>query len=248
MTYKAYWGTEADNFGDLLNKNVLDYCGVQHKHTKNHGDANLFCIGSVIRLAKRNSIILGSGIIKGLHAGSNEDLDPTNTYEFVRGPRTRARVLAAGCKCPEIYGDPALLVPRFVDPLPKKYKIGFVPHYKHKNKYTRDLAENKGWEFIDVSNKDPLAVVQKITQCSKIVSTSLHGIIVAHAYGIPAAHLNVGDKNFEKLYGENTKFIDYYESVKLKHKNRDMNNLTYEVGTLPDLDQIESLIRKYANV
>lgn len=241
--FKAYWGTEEDNFGDLLNKNILDYCGVQYTHTENFLDANLFCIGSVIRLA-RKSIILGSGIIK---SGTPEELHPENTYEFVRGPRTRERVLAAGCKCPEIYGDPALLVSRFVDPLPKKYKIGFVPHYKHKNKYTQDLAENKGWEFIDVSNKDPLAVVQKITQCSKIVSTSLHGIIVAHAYGIPAAHLNVGDTNFEKLYGENTKFIDYYESVKLKHKNRDMNNLTYEVGIIPDLDQIESLIRKYAN-
>ena len=247
MTYKAYWGTEEDNFGDLLNKNVLDYCGVQYTHTDNPLDANLFCIGSVIRLAK-NSVILGSGIIKGLHGGSPEKLDPNNTYEFVRGPRTRERVLACGGKCPPIYGDAALLAPRFVDPLPKKYKIGFVPHYIHKNKYTRDLAENKGWEFIDVSNKDPLAVVQKITQCNRIISTSLHGIIIAHAYGIPAAHLNVGDKNFEKLYGENTKFIDYYESVNLKHKNRDMDNLEYSVGELPDLDLIESIIRKYANV
>lgn len=242
---KAYWGTEEDNFGDLLNKNILDYCGVQYKHTTDHGDANLFCIGSVIRLAKRNSVILGSGIIK---SGTPEVLDPTNIYEFVRGPRTRERVLAAGCKCPEIYGDPALLVSRFVDPLPKKYSVGFVPHYKHKNKYTKDLARDKEWEFIDVSNKDPIAVVQKITQCDRIVSTSLHGIIVAHAYGIPAAHLNVAGDDFEKLYGENTKFVDYYESVQLKHKNRDIDNLDYQVGTLPDLDQIETLIRKYANV
>lgn len=242
--YNAYWGTEADNFGDLLNKNILDYCGVQYNHTLDYEKADLFCVGSVIRLAK-NAVILGSGIIK---SGTPEELDPNNTYEFVRGPRTRERVLACGGTCPEIYGDAALLLPRFCLPEPKKYKIGYVPHYKHKDdKYSMSMAEEHGWEYINVTNEDPLVVAKKISQCHKIVSTSLHGIIAAHAYGIPAAHLNIHEI-FVELYGNSTKFVDYYESVQLKHQNRDADNLVFEVGTLPDLDQIESLIRKYANV
>lgn len=238
--YNAYWGTEANNFGDVLNANILDYCGIKHKHTVVYQQANLFCIGSVIRLAK-NSVILGSGIIK---SGTPEELDPSNTYEFVRGPRTRERVLASGGQCPPIYGDAALLLPRFCPALPKKYKIGFIPHYEHKNKYTIELAREKNWEFIDVSNRDPLVVARKISQCEKIVSTSLHGIIGAHAYGIPAAHIRLD--NQKELYGVITKFVDYHESVNLDHQLSSIDNPYYQTGTLPDLDQIETLIKKYA--
>jgi pyruvyltransferase len=241
--YKAYWGTEADNFGDILNKNILEYCGVQHEHTTDYEDANLFMVGSVVRLAK-NSVVLGSGIIK---SGTPEELDPNNTYEFVRGPRTRERVLACGGTCPEIYGDAALLLPRFCPPGEKKYRIGFVPHYEHINDYSKTLAEERQWHFIDVRRKDPLFVAKEISACEKIVSTSLHGIIAAHAYGIPAAHYNIDiTKKLKNLYGESTKFVDYYESVGLKHKYRSIDDLEYTVGTLPDLNLIESLIRKYA--
>ena len=236
----AYWGTEADNFGDVLNANILDYCGIKYKHTVVYEHANLFCIGSVIRLAK-NSVILGSGIIK---SGTPEELDSKNTYEFVRGPRTRERVLACGGTCPPIYGDAALLLPRFCKEESKKYKVGFVPHYEHKNKYTIELAKQKNWEFIDVSNVDPLVVARKISSCEKIVSTSLHGIIAAHAYGIPAAHIEINQK---ELYGTITKFVDYHESVNLEHQLSDIDNPYYQTGTLPDLDKIESLIRKYAD-
>lgn len=241
MKLKAYWGTEENNFGDLLNKTILDYCRVSYEHTTNYKEANFFCIGSVIRLAK-NSIVLGSGIIK---SGIPEELDPNNRYEFVRGPRTRERVLACGGECPPIYGDPALLVPRICPPAPKGYRVGFVPHYTHKNHYTRAIAEERRWEFIDVNNKDPLEVAQKISQCEKIVSTSLHGIIVAHAYGIPAAHIDIQYPDKRELYGQNTKFIDYYESVDLEHRIGNANKLDYQLGTLPDLNKIESLIKEY---
>lgn len=255
MIYKAYWGDEPKNFGDILNKNILDYCDIDYVHTRKPQEANLFAIGSTIRMAQNplGSVVLGSGIIKGLREESMpEELNPNNTYEFVRGPRTRTRVLECGGSCPEIYGDAALLVNRIVDPLPKKYKIGFTPHYTHRNKYTKDLAEEKGWRYIDVCRKDPLDVVRDITECEKIISTSLHGIIVAHAYGIPASHLLIWQRDQKWLYGKDAKFIDYYESVGLEHVqselSKDVERIEYHVGTLPDLDKIESLIRKYANV
>jgi pyruvyltransferase len=46
-------------------------------------------------------------------------------------------------------------------------------------------------------------------ECEKIISSSLHGLIISDAYGIPNARVNVSNK----LFGGDFKFIDYYKSV-----------------------------------
>lgn len=236
ITYKAYWGDVPQNFGDVLNRNLLEYCGVSFNHTNVHENGNLFTIGSIIRLAKSGSIVLGSGIIKSTEEFHEKDISSI-TYRFARGPLTRNRIIEQGGECPEIYGDPALLLPRFCEPEEKKHKIGFVPHYWHLNSATANLAKLNNWHLINVVNKDPLAVAKEISSCEKIVSTSLHGIIAAHAYGIPAKHYKYIQRS---LYGDGAKFKDYYASVGLE------DNDDYQIGTLPDLDLIENIIREYS--
>lgn len=238
--YSVYWGDVPQNFGDVLTANILKHYGYRYKHTNIPEQANFFSTGSIVRLAK-NSVILGSGIIR-----DEENLDPNNVYEFVRGPLTRARVLACGGDCPEIYGDPALLLPRFCPPSPKKHAIGFVPHYSHRNKYTKQLAESNGWHYINLVNDDPLVPAKEISSCEKILSTSLHGIIGAHAYGIPAAHVTAS--KLKKLHGDGSKFADYYASVGLVHKKYNWEEPEFTVGNLPDLDKIETIFREYADV
>ena len=238
MTYMAYWGDKPRNFGDVLNANLFRYYGIDYTHTNNSNKANLFAIGSVIRLAKK-SVVLGSGIIK-----EGEKLDPENKYEFVRGPLTRQRILECGGECPEIYGDPALLLPKFCPPVEKDCEIGFVPHYVHKNPGKLAAKEN-GWKYIDVVNHDPLEVARQISACEKIVSTSLHGIIAAHAYGIPAAHIRLA--KVKDLHGDGSKFADYYASVNLLHRSHSSNDPIFEVGDIPDLTPIEIILDRYAD-
>lgn len=48
-------------------------------------------------------------------------------------------------------------------------------------------------------------VIDQITKCRRIISTSLHGLIVAEAYGIPAVWLS------DKI--PHTKYQDYYLST-----------------------------------
>ena len=51
--------------------------------------------------------------------------------------------------------------------------------------------------------------INQVLECEKIVSTSLHGIICAHAYNIPACWMKIGNR----LIGDDVKFFDYFESV-----------------------------------
>jgi len=231
--WNVYWGDVPQNFGDVLTGPLLKHYGVPYIHTNKYEYGNLFVIGSIARLATR-SIVLGSGIIR-----QGEELDKFNKYRFVRGPLTRQRILEVGGTCPELYCDAALLLPRIQPPVEKKHKVGFVPHYENQDLNTMEIANVNGWKFINVVNKDPLEVARQISSCEKIVATSLHGIIAAHSYGIPAKHLTLG----KKLFGDGSKFQDYYASVGLKDDGE------FRVPEqLPDLDKVESIIKEYANV
>lgn len=238
-----YWGDtdnkgkDLQNFGDVLTAKILNHYGIEYQHTNNFKVANFFSTGSIARLAN-NATVLGSGIIR-----ENEKLNPNNTYRFVRGPLTREQVLKCGGECPEIYGDPALLLPRICPPVEKKHKIGFVPHYSHRNQHTKQLAKTNGWHYIDLVNDDPFIPAREISSCETIMSTSLHGIIAAQAYDIPHAHVTTHSTC--RLHGDGSKFLDFYASIGLIDKLYGTDNPRFELGTTPDLDKIEEIFKEY---
>ena len=98
-------------------------------------------IGSIIDwMTNKDSIIWGSGV-------RNPDNPlPAIPHKVlaVRGPLTRKYLVSQGVECPEIYGDPALLLPKFYSPpiVDKKYSIGII---LHKN----DLGNSVIEEFIE---------------------------------------------------------------------------------------------------
>ena len=105
----------------------------------------------------------------------------------------------------------ALFLSEIVKPIGKKYECGWIPHYQDIQICPRVFYKGKLCKTIDPVNKNPLEVAREISQCKRIISTSLHGIIVAHAYGIPAARVVLS-----KLHGSGVKFQDHYESIGLK--------------------------------
>ena len=64
---------------------------------------------------------------------------------------------------------------------------------------------------------DPLAPLPEymaaLSGCEAIASSSLHGIVFAHAYGIPAVHVQLSDR----VLGEGFKFDDYRASIGSAH-------------------------------
>jgi pyruvyltransferase len=160
-------------------------------------EGKILSTGSLIHRIQAGDVVWGTGAIKGLPV----EVPATARVLAVRGPLTR-RLL--GAAAPEVYGDPALLLPRFYDePQVVTYEVGVVPHYLDK-RYMRSPPD-PAILTIDVQ-ADWRIVVDNIRRCRSILSSSLHGLIVAEAFGIPATWVSAGDR----LPGGEFKFHDYY--------------------------------------
>ena len=140
---------------------------------------------------------------------------------------------------PEIYGDPALILPKFYKPViidKLKDKIGIVPHKSNYSKYINKIDTSK-YYLINPTDKWQ-NVINYICSCKAIISSSLHGLICSDAYNIP----NVWLDEF-KLQEGDFKFKDYFASqgreyVKIKILNKYDSSLLYRIGNTIDLDKL----------
>ena len=212
----ALWWT-GNNWGDKLNPILIQKLSgkkpvlLTKYIVTNKNKTTYSVIGSILNTEVTyfrdiNLVVWGTGFI------SYQDrlLVRPQRICAVRGPLTREILVKQGFECPEIYGDPALLYPRFFMPkVNKKYKLGIIPHFlDKKNKILDNFQNNSDVLLIDIQGGIN-EVVEKIMSCQKIASSSLHGIIAADAYGIPSTWIELSDK----VTGNGFKFFDYFQSV-----------------------------------
>ena len=156
---------------------------------------HLYAIGSIIDGGYQDAVVWGSGLLRGKDHYWWRRLRKLD-LRAVRGPLTRQALLNNGYSCPEVYGDPAILMPLFYRPADtrKRYAYRVVPHMVYGSTYPNFLSPHTAsWkDFID-----------GLVQSELVISSSLHGIILAEAYGIPAILLNDHDMNLFK-------YRDYY--------------------------------------
>lgn len=195
------------NFGDILNPYLIEkMTGIPPRFVPR--GKGMLAIGSVIKFAKSDTIVWGTGTPR-----LTDTLAADAKYHAVRGPLTRDLVLKSGGTCPEVYGDPALLLPRYYTPkTTKKFRLGFISHVVHRGRLSasEDVREIS---IIRCGPHDIETFIDEMNECEAILSTSLHGLIVAHAYGIPARWCTVSDA--EQISGDGTKFLDYFMSIKM---------------------------------
>lgn len=194
-------GGTMQNVGDALSPVVVSYLKERNGITTDaspKGTAHLYAIGSIIDGAYQNATVWGSGLLRGKGRywwRCFRKLD----IRCVRGPETRQALLANGYRCPERYGDPAILMPLIYQPQSqhKRFAYRVIPHMVYGRDYPNALSPlTDDWKsFID-----------GIVQSELVISSSLHGIILAEAYGIPAILLNDHDMNLFK-------YRDYYLST-----------------------------------
>lgn len=163
----------------------------------------LFVTGSIIAYATHRSIVWGAGILY-----RDDPVSVEATLLAVRGPLSRARAHACGVPCPDVYGDPALLLPRLYSPRQReRHGVGLVAHFSDKPRLVPPPPES-GVRLIDVQSPVE-SFVDEVASCEAVASSSLHGLIVSHAYGIPAIWVKFRDLPS----GDDSKFHDYYSSI-----------------------------------
>jgi len=120
----------------------------------------------------------------------------------VRGKKTAELLRQVGYEVPEVYGDPAVLMPEiYKADYNFKYDIGYVPHYIEQDAWHKAYPDG---HFIDICD-DPKWFISRIHECRKIITSSLHAYILAQAYGIQAEYLQLTSK----IIGGYFKYEDY---------------------------------------
>ncbi|GAB3371820.1 polysaccharide pyruvyl transferase family protein [Spongiibacter taiwanensis] len=256
MKINLYWWSPIklksgnhENYGDLIGPYLSEK--ISGRKVRWHPAKNrkfLFnkkvyvTVGSILNQVKRNWVVWGSGII------SEEDVVEKGVFLAVRGPRSRNHLLSLGYEVPEIFGDPALLLPNFISAPEKgeKYEIGIIPHYVD-FELVKAKISSPSIKIINLQTHDIEKTTLEIASCKKIISSSLHGIIVAHAYNIPSAWIKFSDN----LYGDDSKFFDYFESVGIEISTPEIFSEKISIAnaasilrkhsTLPERKKIERL-------
>jgi len=222
---------DSTNFGDALNYPFIEYLSgkkvILSKYLSKktvEANATYSVIGSVVQMSSDNCIIWGAGFM----TDQKPRVPIPQSICAVRGPLTRKIFLDHNIECPEVYGDPALLLPLIYNPkIVKKYKIGFLPHYADKkSEYLLPYKNNQNVLFIDVQiGKDYKTLINQILSCECIVTSSLHGLILSHSYNIPVLLA----KYSEKITGGNFKYIDYLLSVNKQHIGPTLIDQNYSI-------------------
>jgi pyruvyltransferase len=200
----AFWSKE-NNFGDYLTKALLASYGIVSRYAR-PSFAQIVGVGSILERVPDQfpGIVLGTGFAWEV---SRSGLRQARVLAL-RGPLTRARISAAK---PLLLGDPGLLAPRLLGSRPPpRYRLGLVPHYVDQQNamFSRLRGQHPDEVTLIDVRRQPGAVIREIAECEAIVSSSLHGLIVADALGIPSAWHYV-----PAVLGAGFKFQDHFAAI-----------------------------------
>lgn len=202
--------------GDLEGKaNIGDFLGphIVWKIAQNNGceqwltsfRKSFFAVGSTLHYASDGDVVWGTGVNGKV---------PEEAHQFrsldvraVRGPLTREFLERRGVGCPSVYGDPGILC-SLMWPLTVpngKRDVTYVPHFRE------SLARHSARELECVRVLSPLSpmfyFLKAIASSALVLSSSLHGLVIAESYGVPA--ILVENQCGETLF----KYADYYQGT-----------------------------------
>lgn len=240
-TLRLFWWNEIkiqgkfkENYGDLIGKYLVEKISgkkVVFGWPKKFSFYDFFSpiyvtVGSILSHVNSKCIVWGSGIISKTYVIRKAK------FLAVRGPQTRAFLINQGYDVPAVYGDPALLLPKYYYPkIKKEYKIGVIPHYNDFKKIKDFYKDEDSILLIDLMTNDVEKTTNELLKCENIVSSSLHGMIVAHAYGIPA----IWQKFSDDVFGDDIKYQDYFESVLIPSYKSEIKDSKMNLSELQSL-------------
>lgn len=223
MAIRLYWcrGKGRDdaaqrNFGDYLSPLIVEMASGKSVEYAPIHKADMMAIGSIMNREQKARRFL---LPRRLHVwGSGTDapervFSGRHYYHAVRGRLTCEQIAGDGGREGVALGDPGLLADQWWDGRPKppkRFTLGFIPHYADRAEaVVKHAASLPGVKLIDVFW--PVEeVLRAIQECHFIVSSSMHGLIVSDAFGIPNRHIAISHGRISEY-----KFADYYSAFGL---------------------------------
>ena len=198
-------------------------------------------------------IIFGTGFISP-QIIKNESYVRNIKIMAVRGNISLQRFNKNGIKASKnvILADPGILAPLLLNftsrennNFTKEYDLCIIPHCIDKKSELLIKSIRIDNSIILNIEENPLLFIRNLLKCKNILSSGLHGLIIAASLGIPNMRMVVGDR----IIGGNYKFIDYYSAYNLKlppYIDIRKTNFTYkELDNLKNNHFIsEDIIRK----
>jgi pyruvyltransferase len=200
------------NFGDELSPLVWEVATGRPATWASPETAEVSAVGSILeffRDVEVTPLIWGSGVHGVDVSAETLNLDSASVVA-VRGPRTAAALDVAG---PVSFGDPGLLASQLVPRVPstKRSGVAFIPHFHTwGSRVGRDSLAHARRAGVHVLRPTlaPKNVIRRVARSELVLSSSLHGVIVAHSLGVPALLVRIpggGESDF--------KYRDYFESI-----------------------------------
>jgi len=181
-----YW--PAPNFGDALSHLVVAHVSGRAVVQARPKQAELFALGSLMHVIAKNwtdhargagPFVWGSGLLNPFY---RKEFLANVRVRLLRGPISAAFLRL---KMTE-FGDPGLLAPEAVGPVPARSdRVVIVPHHSQMDdpRFAAMAAADPALHVVDV-RQDPVTVCREIARAAHVFSASLHGLIVADAYGV----------------------------------------------------------------
>lgn len=233
--HKTIVDGDRGNLGDMMGFHIADwligpdaYVRKGMKHRDRLDAETVALVGSVIAALVDSPVrVIGGGLING----NARTYSPQVRLEGVRGFLTQSVIERDAKRVPEVIGDPGLLLPR-ISPMPPRSSrkpLGFIIHDVDREEFAARYPDQVEHLVDNYAARDEF--VSQLAGYEAIASTSLHGCIFAHAYGVPVAPFTLTDK----VFGGDFKFRDHYSAFGL-----DVRRLPLEGDADAILEQVRS--------
>ncbi len=246
------WANNGNNLGDLLSPVII--AALTGRRIRRRGPLSprtrLLAIGTSGQDQRVGHVhIWGTGFEGAgqTNFAAQKALSPWRMVRFTthatRGPFSARLLESAGYPAPAIFGDPAMLLPKiWTFDAPKKWELGVVLHRSELLTLNLDAVVNPSFTRYEIPRAlqdririisplvnnnvaDIKAKVGEILSCRRVLSTSLHGLVIAESYGIACAAFEIHD-------GANGRFAADDNSAALDHRMRDFYAGTASPGIL----------------
>lgn len=218
---KLYWcrgegrgDSSKQNFGDYLSPLLVEVFSGRKVEYAPVQQADLMAVGSVLgreSKAKRWGFLPRRLHIWGTGTGAEQaQYSGRHYYHAVRGAQTLSQIHDLSSR--PVLGDPGLLAPWVLggrdSPVAKTIRVGIIPHYADQAEpaVAELLTAIPGARLINVFS--PVKqVLEEIASCHFVLSSSMHGLIVADSFGVPNQWLLLSRGRISEY-----KFADYYSA------------------------------------